>query len=453
MDVLEKKKSHFSIDIHNPEFYLKLIAILYNIAIMNSTHQIVCSKCGSEIDVSGALSSKIEAELISKYNKQYLEVKTKQDAKKLELEKLGQQLQQQKDDFEEQLKLKVQQELTQQKKALEKQLREDINKENGETLSTFQKQIEEKNKQLADFYKLKTENETLKQEQEVIHEKMRADFAEKLRVETSKTREQAMKDGSDKIQKQLDEKEHVIKQLNDQLLEAQRKAQQGSMQVQGEVQELAIEDFLRGAFPYDTIDEIKKGARGGDCIQQVNTTTRLNCGTIYYESKRTKDFQPSWIEKFKNDIRNSKAMFGVLVTEVMPKDMPHLGLREGIWICTFEEFKGLSMVLRESVILMSEALASQENKGDKMHLLYSFLTGNEFKQNVEAMVEGFIAMQADLHSEKRAMEGIWKKREKQIDKVLLNTTHMYSSIKGIAGSAIADIKHLELGYRQDQLDE
>jgi hypothetical protein len=244
----------------------------------------------------------------------------------------------------------------------------------------------------------------------------------------------------------------VIKQLNDQLLDAQRKAQQGSMQVQGEVQELAIEEFLRNSFPFDSINEIKKGARGGDCIQVVNTPTRMNCGTIYYESKRTKDFQPSWIEKFKHDVRTLKAMFGVLVTEVMPKDMPRMGLRDGIWICTFEEFKGLCTVLRQSVILMGDALASQENKGDKMQLLYSFLTGNEFRHNVEAIVEGFTAMHNDLNSEKRAMESIWKKREKQIEKVLLNTTHMYSSIKGIAGTAVADIRALELGEPGEVLE-
>lgn len=420
---------------------------------MNSTQKIICHNCGADIDVSGALSSKIELELKNKYNKEYLEMKTKQDAKNAELEKQGQQLALQQQAFEEQLKLKVQEQLAEQKKSLEVRLRDEINKENGDALNTFQAQIEEKNKQLSELYKIKTENQTLKQDQELIHEKMKSEFAEKLREETAKTREQAMKDGSDKIQKQLDEKEYVIKQLNDQLLDAQRKAQQGSTQVQGEVQELAIEDFLRRTFPYDTIDEIKKGARGGDCIQQINTPTRFNCGTIYYESKRTKDFQPTWIEKFKQDIRNLKSMFGVLVTEVMPKDMPRMGLREGIWICTFEEFKGLSMVLRESAIMMSDALASQENKGDKMHLLYAFLTGNEFKQNVEAIVEGFTAMQTELNSEKRAMEGIWKKREKQIEKVLLNTTHMYSSIKGIAGNAIADIQYLELGDAKNLLEE
>jgi hypothetical protein len=223
-----------------------------------------------------------------------------------------------------------------------------------------------------------------------------------------------------------------------------RKQEQGSMQLQGEVQELAIEEYLMAQFPLDTIDEIKKGARGGDCVQIVNTRTKQNCGTIYYESKRTKDFQPSWIEKFKTDIRIKGANIGVLVTDVYPSDMQRMGLKEGIWICSYEEFKGLCKVLRESIVQLDSALATQENKGDKMSLLYDFLTSNTFRMQIEAIVEGFSQMQSDLDSEKRAMQRIWKTREKQIEKVITNTIDMYGSIKGIAGNAIGEIKALEL---------
>jgi hypothetical protein len=417
---------------------------------MDSTQTIKCTNCGTELDVNTVLSKQIEADVRGKLNKDYLEMKRGFEARTAEIEKQQQQLNAEKEQYENSLKEKVAQELQIQKKSLELQLKASIQKENEETLTSYKTELEEKSKQIKDLYKTKADLEKLKRDKEELEERMRAEYEEKLRAETSKTREQALKDGGEKIQKQLEEKEHVIKQLNDQLLEAQRKAQQGSMQVQGEVQELAIEEYLKLTFPLDSIDEIKKGARGGDCLQRVNTTTRANCGTIYYESKRTKEFQPAWIDKFKHDMRNSKAMFGVLITEVMPKDMPRMGMKDNIWICTFNEFKGLSMVLRESVILMSDALSSQENKGDKMHLLYSFLTGNEFRQNVEAIVEGFTALQSDLLSEKRAMESIWKKREKQIEKVLLNTSHMYSSIKGIAGSAVSDIKVLELGSGEEQ---
>ena len=194
----------------------------------------------------------------------------------------------------------------------------------------------------------------------------------------------------------------------------------------------------------DSVEEIKKGARGADCLQVVNTRSRQNCGTIYYESKRTKGFQPSWIEKFKHDMREKNVDIGVLVTETMPSDMSRLGLKDGIWICSFEDFKSLCVVLRESIIRLSDAITAQDNKGDKMGMLYDFLTGNEFRLQVEAIVEGFTQMQSDLESEKRSMAGIWKKRERQIQKVLLNTTNMYGSVKGIAGNAIQSVELLEL---------
>lgn len=223
-----------------------------------------------------------------------------------------------------------------------------------------------------------------------------------------------------------------------------RKQEQGSMQLQGEVQELGIEEWLTENFPLDEITEIKKGVRGADCLQVVHTRTSQNCGTIYYESKRTKTFQKSWIEKFKGDIREKSADIGVLVTDVFPKGMERVGLVEGIWVCSYDEFKGLCVVLRKNIIQLSTAISAQENKGEKMVMLYDFLTSNESQLQIEAIFEGFTQMQSDLISEKRSIRGHWKKREKQIQKVLLNTNHMYSSFKGIAGSAIRPIKILEL---------
>jgi len=198
------------------------------------------------------------------------------------------------------------------------------------------------------------------------------------------------------------------------------------------------------------LTEVKKGQRGADCLQTINTRTSQNCGSIYYESKRTKDFQHNWIEKFRNDMRDENANLGVLVTDTMPKKMVRMGLIEGIWVCTYQEFKGLCFVLRENVVAISNAVSSQENKGEKMVMLYDFLTSNEFKLQVEAIVEGFTQMEKDLVTEKRSIQGHWKKREKQIQKVLLNTNFMYNSIKGIAGSAIQPIAQLELHALEDE---
>ncbi len=182
-----------------------------------------------------------------------------------------------------------------------------------------------------------------------------------------------------------------------------------------------------------------------------NSTYReiQNCGTIYYESKRTKAFGGDWIEKFKADMREKNATIGVFVTDVYPKDMERMGLKDGVWICSYEEFKGLSIALRESLIQIKKIALTQENKGDKMNMLYNFLTGNEFKNQVEAIVEGFVQMKNDLDTEKKAMAKLWKVREKQIEKVLINTTNMYGSIKGIAGNAVQPIQSLELTSLED----
>jgi len=261
-------------------------------------------------------------------------------------------------------------------------------------------------------------------------------LAQKSMEASNKVRgEEQMKNAE--LQKQLDDQKVLVEEMR-------RKGAQVSMQLQGEVQEVAIEEYLLGTFPMDEIEEIKKGARGADCLQIVNTRAQKRCGTIYYESKRTKDFKKEWIEKFKVDMRLKGATFGVLVTEVMPKNMLRFGLMEGIWICTFEDFKGLSLVLRETVIKLSEVQLAQENKGEKVTILYDYLAGNEFRSHVEAIVESFVQMQTDLDAEKRALNGIWNKRQKQIEKVSMNTINMHSSIKGIVGNSILSIKALEL---------
>ena len=316
----------------------------------------------------------------------------------------------------------------------------------------LQKQLEEKSNQVKELNVAKAQIGQLQREKEEMESAImaKAELAlnEKLKLE----KEKIQKATDEQNELKLRQKDEQLRQLQEQLQIAQRKAEQGSMQLQGEVQELAIEEWLKEKYPFDTIDEVKKGARGADCMQIVHTRESQNCGKIYYESKRTKDFQKSWIEKFKADMREKGADIGVLVTEVLPKELERMGLIDGVWICTYEEFKGLSSVLRESIIKINQAKKSEENKTDKMSLLYDYLTSTEFKMQIEAIVEGFTQMQSDLDSEKRSMQRIWKQREKQIEKVLDNTINMYGSIRGIAGNAIGNIKALELGYSGDVID-
>jgi hypothetical protein len=319
-----------------------------------------------------------------------------------------------------------------------------IESEQAERIKAMQQELEEKSRKVIQLNTAQAEIERLKREQLSLRSdmelEMQKQYSKLLAEERGKIKQQL----GDESALKLAEREQVIEQLKNKLIDAQRQAEQGSMQLQGEAQELVIEDWLRTNFPLDDIEEVKKGALGADTLQTINTPTQLACGSIYYESKRTKTFSAGWIEKFKADIQAKGADIGVLITQTMPDGMETLGQIDGVWVCTFNEFKNLSQVLRQSLIQISQALVIQENKGDKMGMLYDFLTGTEFRMQIEAIVEGFSQLKSDLEAEKRAMNSAWKKREKQLDRVLLNTNYMYSSIKGIAGSAVQSVALLEM---------
>ena len=411
---------------------------------MENNTQIKCPNCGTSIDVQDILAHQLENEIQQKYQNQLAEEKKKFDAEFDSLNKAKELFEQKKKQENEMFQDRLDKQLKEDRKQIEEKLKVKIQEEQSEQLNALQKELNEKSEQVKELNRSKAEIEKLKREKSELKEIAEAEAQKNLNETLIAEKEKIRKQEEDKNELRFKE---LQKQLEDQRKlteEMKRKQEQGSMQLQGEVQELAIEEWLASQFPLDTIEEIKKGARGGDCIQVVNTRTLQNCGTIYYESKRTKDFQSSWIEKFKGDIREKGANIGVLVTEVMPSDMDRMGLKDGIWVCNYDEFKGLCSVLRETIIQINIAVSSQENKGDKMYMLYDYLTGNTFRLQVEAIVEGFTQMRADLESEKRAMASIWKKREKQIEKVTVNTIDMHASIKGIAGNAIQSVKLLEL---------
>lgn len=416
-----------------------------NINSMATTSQIECPNCGEPIDVNEVLSKQLENTLNKKYQQQLADERQKYQKELEQIAEQKQQLELAKKSMNEQVQLAVSQKLKTEKLELEKQLRKSISDEEVEKFQSLQKELNEKSEKLKEFNRAKVEIEQLKREKNEIKEAIEAQQQKILNEKLNEAKEnirKAEQERNEMVVKELNKKLDDQKRLTE---EMQRKHEQGSMQLQGEVQELAIEEWLSTNFPLDTIEEIKKGQSGGDCVQIVNTHHHPNCGMIYYESKRTKAFGNDWIEKFKTDMRSKGINVGILVTQTMPKDMERMGLKDGVWVCTFEEFKSLSAVIRESIIKISEVAASQENKGDKMVMLYDYLTSPEFKSHIEAIVEGFEQMRKDLEFEKRAMNKIWKTREKQIEKVVLNTTSMYGSVKGIAGTAIGTVQSLELG--------
>ena len=410
--------------------------------------KIKCPNCGHNFDVEDAISGQVEARLQAKYEQKTAEQaeRFKKERKKLEQE-------------QEEFALKKERENELFKERLQKEIATERQKITAEQQEEFLQQIsslKEENEQRKEENRalkqkeidLLTKENQLKEKQEEMELTMQKQLLEQQKAieEQGRAKERQVNELREKeYQKQLEDQKKLIEEMK-------RKAEQGSMQLQGEVQELAIEEYLQVNFPFDTIDEVKKGITGADCIQYINTRDLKNCGSIYYESKRTKNFSESWIDKLKKDMQSTSSAIGVIVTETMPSDMDRMGMRNGVWVCNFAEFKGLCFVLRESLVMLRKNVIVQENKGDKMSMLYDFLTSQEFKMQIETIVEGFTSMQSQLETEKRSMHRQWKEREKQIDRVIQNTVEMYGSIKGIAGSAVPRINSLELPDGGDELE-
>jgi hypothetical protein len=237
-----------------------------------------------------------------------------------------------------------------------------------------------------------------------------------------------------------DKKLHDALKVNDEL---KRKLEQGSQQTQGEVLELQLEELIRGAFPLDQIDAVPKGMNGADVVQKVFNKSGHFCGTIVWESKRTKVWSEGWLQKLKDDQRALKAEIAILVSEVLPKDISGFSQRSGIWISNFSSAIGIAQILRAQLIQLANVRAAAVGKNEKMEVLYEYLTSTEFRQRVEAIAEAFIQMQSDLSEERRVAEKRWAKRQKEIDRVFQNTAGMYGELQGLLGStSLQDIPAL-----------
>ncbi|MFT4733135.1 MAG: hypothetical protein ACI9DJ_000114 [Algoriphagus sp.] len=400
-----------------------------------SPNQTTCPNCGHVFDAGEALQKHMEIELKKRFSEQ-----EKLNGEKLALYK--KQLLEEKRYFEQEEKKKMwaiaqgeAQKRADEKKSVELAALKEDNKVKQQVILEAQKK---------ELELLRRENE-LKMQQEQLQLKLERELLEKSRAIEEKAKRQKDEEFElvkKEYEKKLEDQMNLVKEM-------QRKAQQGSMQLQGEIQELEIESILSIAFPYDVIEEVKKGIRGADAIQTVMNEFGQNCGKIIFESKRTQNWGGDWIEKLKTDQRETGAEIAVLVTQTMPKDLERFGEKDGIWICGFHDVKGLVFVLRQILIRTQQTKSVNENKADKMTLIYSFFTSNQFRQQIEAIVEGFSSLKNELDREKRAMQRIWKEREVQIDKVTNNTIDMYGSIKGIAGNAISSIKSLELPEGED----
>jgi hypothetical protein len=401
---------------------------------------IKCPKCSHEFPLEDAVSEEYKKEL----REQMLAYKKQKDE---ELSKKEQEWQSQQQKREMEIKQRIEENLRKNISIeYENQLRllEQNNKDNEEKLR-------EARRQQLDFLRKEQELKTREAELELsVQKKLQAE-REKLSMEIRKLEEQRIAAKETEFQLRMKEMEEKLEAQRKLAEEMKRKAEQGSMQLQGEAQELVLEEMLQSAFPFDMISEVGKGVRGADCIQTVRNQFGQECGKIIYESKRTSAFANDWIEKLKGDMRSQGAEIAVIVTKTMPRDMDCFGIKDGVWVCNFSEVKALAAVLRDGVIRVFNTAKSNENKGDKMHLLYGYLTSYEFAEQWKGIREGFMAMKISIQKERDAMERLWKSREKQLEKVLLNAAHIRGSIEGISGMGSVDLNLLENAEEEDDI--
>ncbi|MBK0327751.1 DUF2130 domain-containing protein [Rhodobacteraceae bacterium F11138] len=313
-------------------------------------------------------------------------------------------------------------------------------------LSELQDVLKDRDEKLKEAQKAQAE--LIRKQRELDDAKRELDLTVEKRVQESvaQVREKAKAEVEEVLKLKVSEKEEQIASMQRQIEELKRKAEQGSQQLQGEVLELALEETLRTKFPFDSIEPVGKGEFGGDVVQRVVSPAGTACGSILWETKRTKNWSDGWLAKLRNDQRTAKADLAIIISDALPKDIDTFGPVDGVWVTAGQYYVPLAIALRQSLIEVSNSKMAREGQQTKMELVYDYLTGPRFRHRVEAIVEKFSDMQADLDRERKAMTRLWAKRETQIQGVIESTVGMYGDLQGIAGQAIQQIEGLEVPF-------
>ena len=347
-------------------------------------------------------------------------------------------------DIEVRLKQQYENEIGKTKKAIEEKAKIEAQESLNIKISDLNEQLEEKTKNLKEAQR--QELELRKRQRELVEkeEKLELELSRKIDAERQKIIQKTSKEFEETHRLKDAEKDKQLDDMKKQIDELKRKSEQGSQQMQGEVLELELEESLKEEFPFDVIEPVAKGVKGGDIIQTVKTQSGRICGKILWETKRTKNWSESWIQKLKDDQRDAKADLAILASESLPKGLQHFRLISGVWVTDILSAVSLALALRVVLIQVARERVTQVGKKEKMELAYNYLTGQEFRNRVEAIVESFTAMKIDLEAERRAMLKIWAKREKQMERVISNAAGMHGDLQEIAGSSLPAIKMLEL---------
>jgi len=435
---------------------------------MEADH-IKCPNCGIEIEVGEVLANKIAGDVEARIRSEA--AKEREQAVKVaqakERESVGLKLQK----LEAELAAKSSEIKEAEQRELElAALQRDLEKKEKSLDQTVAQQVQEREKQLAEKIHAETQkrvsqemqslhdavssrdqamDEARKRELSLINEKreleqkrkgMELEYQYKLEEDRRKQEEKH----AGEVDLKLKERDKQIEGLRTALADAKRKSEQGSMETQGEALELDLEANLVQSFPHDAVDPVPKGIRGADVIQVVHNHSMAKSGTIVWEAKNTKAWNSNWIEKLKDDQRELGANLAVIVSSVLPDGIRNFDLIDGVWVCSITSYIPLAMALRQQLIQVTFARTTTEGKSEKMEMVYQYLSGDEFRQKVEAIVDTFVGMREQLDREKRAYARIWKERDKQIQRIIENTAGMYGDIRGLIGSSVPEIHALSL---------
>lgn len=299
-----------------------------------------------------------------------------------------------------------------------------------------------KSKKVAEAGRLQLELERMKRDMQAQEQQIRLTVEQEIAGKLSKQNEEMRLKEREQNDLKIREKDELVQNLMLQLDTMKKRVEQGSTERQGEVQELVISEWLQATFPLDQVNDIKKGQKGADVLLSVRDFRGAEAGKIYIESKRTANFSADWIAKLKQDNMEKKADLLLLVTQALPEENWRVGEIDGVWVCSFYDFKAAIVLLRQGLLRVASAAAVQSNSGDKMALLYKFLTSLEFRQQMEAMLGGFNELRSGYLKERSQMEKIWKQREKQLEIIIGSANAFVGSIQGIAGASIPELKLL-----------
>jgi hypothetical protein len=407
---------------------------------------IICPQCKTEIKLTESLA----APLLESVKRDYEQRLSQKDADMTQREQAladrTQALEKAKANLDQQVAQKLQQERV--RIAAEEQQKarlafgNDLDQKTKEIYG-LQEILKQNNAKLADAQKAQAE--LIRKQRELDDAKRELDLTIEKRVQAdlSSERDKAKKEAEEELKLKVMEKDQTITAMQRQIEDLKRRAEQGSQQLQGEVQEMELEALLAAKFPRDTIQPVPKGEFGGDVLQRVIGPLNQSCGTILWECKRTKNWSDGWLPKLREDQRTAKAEIAVIVSQALPKDVETFGFVDGVWIADPKVALPVALSLRQTLIEVASARQAAEGQQTKMEMVYGYLTGPRFRQRIQAIVEAFSSMREDLDREKKAITRQWAKREEQIDRVMNATVGMYGDLQGIAGKTLQEIEGLE----------